>query len=215
MHRAAVVVAAVATCTMALAGRVDAQQTPTLVDAPPPASPAATADAEADFQVLDRGPIHEAFAEPVVDPGAIGDLSDRLVPQEPPAPVNELPPEEKPEGGNVQWIPGYWMWSLEEEDFVWVSGVWRNAPPGRRWVPGHWSEADGGFLWTPGFWSDAEAEEVMYLPTPPDTLEQGPSSPAPGEEYFWIPGCWVYQQNDYAWRPGYWYQGQPNWVWVP
>jgi hypothetical protein len=53
------------------------------------------------------------------------------------------------------------------------------------------------------------------LPHPPDTLEAGPTSPAPGANYFWIPGCWIWQVNAYAWRPGYWYAGQANWVWVP
>ncbi|MCA9238252.1 MAG: YXWGXW repeat-containing protein, partial [Planctomycetales bacterium] len=173
-------------------------------------------DAQGDgFEVLDRGPIHEAFAEPMVDAGLQGELPEALVPREPPEPINELAPDARPEGANVQWIPGYWMWSPDQNDFVWVSGVWRDAPPGRRWIPGYWNKVAGGFVWSPGFWLDDGAAEIAFLPAPPDSLEQGPSSPAPAENFFWIPGCWVYQNNDYAWRAGYWYQGQENWVWTP
>ena len=49
-------------------------------------------------------------------------------------------------GDNVVWIPGYWSWDDSRNDFLWVSGIWRNLPPGRQWVPGYWSEAAGGFL---------------------------------------------------------------------
>ncbi|MCC6494068.1 MAG: hypothetical protein IT424_13725 [Pirellulales bacterium] len=162
-------------------------------------------------QVLDQGPIHEAFAEPVpLDPA-----DGVVVPKEPPEPINELPPEVRPEGDNVEWIPGYWMWSDQQQDFIWVSGVWREIPPGRRWVPGHWTTGEAGYTWTPGFWVDAQAAQVDLLPLPPDSLEVGPSSPAPGDNYFWIPGCWRYQNSAYAWRTGYWYPGQANWLWVP
>ncbi|MBX3431907.1 MAG: YXWGXW repeat-containing protein [Pirellulales bacterium] len=189
-------------------------------DVPPPApgGPAVLGGEVAagdGLQVLDRGPIHEAFAEPMVDPGMHQDVGKALVPREPPEPINELPPEVRPDGANVIWIPGYWMWSPDQNDFAWVSGVWRNAPPGRRWVPGHWSPLEEGFVWSPGFWVGEEAAEIVYLPTPPQSLEQGPSSPAPSDNHFWIPGCWIYQNNAYAWRAGYWYVGQPNWVWVP
>src|SRR5438105_1908609 len=64
-----------------------------------PSPPAAERRADADGQgeVLTRGPVHEAFAEPVQfnpKPGAV-------VPKQPPAPIEELPPDQKPEGQNV------------------------------------------------------------------------------------------------------------------
>ncbi len=59
-----------------------------------------------DLQVLMRGPIHEAFAESyLADP-----VPSPLIQQAPPADIAELPPEYKPDGNNVQWIPGYWAW---------------------------------------------------------------------------------------------------------
>ena len=74
-------------------------------------------------EVLTRGPVHEAFAETVTfdpQPGSVA-------PKAPPAPIEELPPDERPEGGNVAWIPGYWAWDDERSDFLWVSGIWRSA----------------------------------------------------------------------------------------
>jgi len=162
-------------------------------------------------EVLEEGPIHEAFAEPLSL--EVGELE--VVPQLPPEPIQELPPDERPEGENVEWLPGYWAWSPDKENFVWVSGLWRNVPPQREWVPGHWQEVEGGYAWVSGFWSDGPLEQVQYLPEPPATLETGPSSPAPGENYLWAPGCWQWHNTNYAWQPGYWYQANPNWVWVP
>lgn len=171
----------------------------------------AAAPQQGDPRVLEQGPIHEAFAEPI----ALDAKPHIFVDREPPQPINELPPEVKPEGDNVSWIPGYWMWSDEQLDFVWVSGLWRDMPPGRRWVPGNWLADANRWVWISGFWAGADWREVQMLPHPPATLEAGPNGPAPGDNFFWVPGCWVMNNGGYAWRAGYWYAGQPNWVWVP
>lgn len=169
------------------------------------------AEAEAEVQVLTRGPVHEAFAETVTfdpRPGIV-------VPKMPPDAIEELPPEQRPEGANVTWIPGYSAWDDERDDFLWVSGIWRDLPPGRQWVPGYWTESDSGAQWISGYWADAKVREVQYLPEPPATAEVGPNIDAPSADYIWLPGCWVWHQNRYAWRPGYWAQVQPNWDWIP
>src|SRR5262245_23567508 len=78
-------------------------------------------------EVLGRGPLHEGFAQP-------SDPSPRpapVVPKAPPDPVREVPPDQKPEGDNVVWVPGYWMWDDDRRDYLWVSGFWRVPPPGR------------------------------------------------------------------------------------
>jgi hypothetical protein len=168
-------------------------------------------DVEQGIEVLTRGPVHEAFAETVTfdpEPGI-------EVPNAAPDPIEELPPEQRPEGVNVTWIPGYWAWDDERSDFLWVSGIWRALPPGRQWVPGYWAPSERGYLWTAGYWADAEVSEIEYLPEPPESVEAGPNIEAPSADYTWLPGCWVYQQGDYAWRPGYWAEVQPDWVWVP
>jgi len=168
-------------------------------------------NAQEGVEVLTRGPVHEAFAETVTfnpEPGIV-------VPKAPPAAIEEVPPEQKPEGENVAWIPGYWGWDDERNDFLWVSGIWRALPPGRQWVPGYWGQSGRDTQWTSGYWADAAASEVEYLPEPPASVEVGPNIAAPSADQSWIPGCWVWHQNRYAWRPGYWAKVQPNWDWVP
>jgi hypothetical protein len=168
-------------------------------------------EADAAYETLLRGPVHEAFAEqynPDPQPGLV-------VPRQPPDPVEELPPEVKPEGDNVIWLDGYWAWDDEREDFVWLSGIWRQVPPGTRWLPGHWVEAPGGWQWVSGAWIDETVEEVEYLPEPPQTLEMGPVGEQPSEEHVWIPGTWLHQTHRYVWRPGYWSVGHVDRVWVP
>ncbi|HLA83294.1 MAG TPA: YXWGXW repeat-containing protein [Thermoguttaceae bacterium] len=169
------------------------------------------AEAEQGVQVLTRGPVHEAFAETVTfdpEPGIVATKA-------PPAAIEELPPEQRPEGDNVAWIPGYWGWDDERNDFIWVSGIWRALPPGRQWVPGYWAESQQGFQWTSGYWADAQASEVEYLPEPPTTVEAGPNIAATSVDQTWLPGCWIWQQNRYAWRPGFWANVEPDWVWIP
>lgn len=175
------------------------------------ALPASAPAAEEGVEVLTRGPLHEAFAETVTftpEPGII-------IKKAPPEAIEEVPPDQKPEGENVAWIPGYWAWDDEREDFLWISGVWRALPPGRQWISGYWSAATDGYRWISGYWADAELDETRYYPEPPKTLEVGPSAAAPSAEHVWIPGVWVWHDGDYAWRPGYWMVPQPNWIWVP
>ena len=164
-------------------------------------------------EVLARGPIHEAFASPVGFNPTLG----VVVPKPPPSTqIEEQPPAEKPPGANVEWIPGYWAWDDERNDYLWISGIWRDIPPGRQWVPGYWGEVAGGFRWTSGFWAPLAVNgQLNYLPTPPQSIEVGPNSPQPGPDFFWSPGSWAWFENRYVWRPGYWVQAQPNWIWVP
>jgi len=162
-------------------------------------------------EIQARGPVHEAFAQPLNTQPEQGPV----VTKRPPDQIEELPPDQKPQGDNVQWIPGYWAWDDDSSDFLWVSGCWRDVPPGQRWMPGHWQEIDNGWLWVSGFWSPANTQEVQYLPPPPPTLDQGPAMPAPDNNSIYAPGCWVYRENHYMWRPGHWFTFRPNWVWIP
>ena len=165
----------------------------------------------AGVEVQARGAIHEAFAEPAGAQPAPGPV----VIKDPPRAIEEAPPEEKPQGDNVVWIPGYWSWDEDASDFVWVSGFWRAVPAGRSWVPGSWQRSAAGFRWVSGYWGVAAQEETEYLPPPPAPVETGPSIPSPGDNYNYVPGLWVYQVNRYVWRPGYWLGYRPGWVWTP
>lgn len=173
----------------------------------PPPRPAG----EYGVEVLTRGPVHEAFAETVTfdpEPGIVVNAA-------PPNPIEEMPPDQRPAGVNVAWIPGYTAWDDERNDYLWVSGVWRAPPPGRQWVSGYWGRSAQGYQWTSGFWADAQMGETEYLPEPPQSVEVGPSIPAPSPNHSWIPGCWIWQHGRYAWRPGYWVTVQSDWDWIP
>ena len=162
-------------------------------------------------QVLTRGPVHEAFAGMVTFNPAPG----VIVQKAPPNAIEEVPPGERPEGTNVTWIPGYWAWDDERSDFLWVSGTWRALPPGRAWVAGYWGKITEGYQWTSGYWANAAQEETTYLPAPPATVEEGPSTKAPSRDYGWTPGSWLWRDERYAWSPGYWAQGRADWDWMP
>ena len=173
-----------------------------------------TAQEPKEVEVLARGPVHEAFAatlEIQKDPV--------LVRKAPPDPIEELPPDQKPDGDNVQWVPGYWHWDEDREDFIWISGFWRVPPPGRVWVPGSWREVRNGYQWVHGFWQEARPEieraDIEYLAPPPAPLELAPSIPAPSEDHVYVPGTWVWRSQRYVWRPGVWVAHRPGWCWVP
>ncbi len=174
-------------------------------------SPAWGIEASAGMEVMTRGPVHEAFAETVAFDPAAG----IIVSQQPPTLIEEVMPDQRPAGDNVAWIPGYWGWDEDQNDFLWISGIWRNLPPGREWVPGYWSAVDTGHQWTSGYWQDAEATEVSYLPEPPRSVERGPNIAASSDDQTWIPGSWQYRQDRYAWRAGYWVTARENWCWTP
>jgi hypothetical protein len=130
-----------------------------------------------------------------------------------------MPPDQKPAGQNVQWISGYWSWDVSRNDFIWISGIWREPPPNSQWVPGYWHEVEGGSQWVPGTWvpisSGQGQSQPSYLPPPPKSLETGPNTPAPAPNLSWTPGYWSWQGSAYAWRPGFWAAVQANWIWMP
>ncbi len=179
---------------------------------PPSQAPATLPVTPQGVEVLARGPVHEAFAAPTTEPAPT-----RPVPKQPPAPIDELPPEQKPDG-DVVWIGGYWAWDDDRRDFLWVSGIWRALPPGKHWIAGYWRQDAGQWFWVPGFWAaapEATQQQVTYLPAPPAAPEVAPPADPPTAESFYVPGYWVWDGWHYAWRAGYWAQVQPGYVWVP
>jgi hypothetical protein len=178
----------------------------------PPAIP--SEELPAGSQVLAQGPVHEAFAKPV----AMEAEEPILVPQQPPANLQEVPPSEQPAGAGIVWVPGYWAWDQDRNDFIWVSGCWRNAPPNTYWVPGHWLQAGNGWEWITGFWKPIASQtqqEIEYLPAPPAPTDVDPPGAPPQPDMVWVPGCWYWDQGHYIPRNGYWITQQVGWVWVP
>jgi hypothetical protein len=164
---------------------------------------------EEGVEVQARGPIHEAFAQPndpKQDPSTV-------IKKQPPEPIEELPPEDKPDAEDVTWVPGYWAWDEDREGFLWVSGIWRVPPPDRQWVPGYWQDADGGWRWVSGYWS-MSSTTVEVLPPPPEPVEEA-IPPAPNVDQVYVPGVWIHRETRYFWRPGHWIALRPGWVWIP
>lgn len=162
-------------------------------------------------EVLTRGPVHEAFAEPVTLRADEGLVSRK----QPPDSIGEIPLKEKPEGGDFIWVPGYWSWDGERSNYIWVSGCWRIAPPKMSWVSGYWTRTGTGWRWVSGFWMQAGNNEIEYLEAPPAAVDIEPSGPPPVADSIWVPGCWYWSHDRYVSRSGYWLQGRADWVWVP
>jgi hypothetical protein len=162
-------------------------------------------------EVLTRGPVHEAFAEPVnlqIQEGLV-------VPNQPPVNIEEIPPAERPKGNRYVWVPGYWSWDGDRNNYIWVSACWRAAPPKMSWVPGYWSQVTGGWEWVAGFWTPAGIQDIEYLPAPPVFEYVQPPGPPPSPDNIWVPSCQYWYQGRYVQRPGYWLAAHQDWVWVP
>jgi hypothetical protein len=163
------------------------------------------------IEVDARGPVHEGFAQPYeAEPEP-----PKAVEKQPPEPIPEEPAAEKPAGKNVQWIPGYWQWDNDRKDFIWVAGMWRDMPQGRRWVPGYWAKTAEGFRWVSGHFADANEKDHQYVPEPPPNPDEGPTTPAPDDRSSYIPGAWFYGENGYRYRPGYWTDAYADRCWIP
>ncbi|MFH1154087.1 MAG: hypothetical protein V1793_09725 [Pseudomonadota bacterium] len=162
-------------------------------------------------EVLTRGPVNEAFAQPV----NLEDQTGLIVQTAPPSDIEEVPPLERPVGEQFQWIPGYWAWDLDRNGYIWVSGCWRAVPPGMTWVPGYWAKVEQGWQWVAGFWAPMGNNDIEYLPAPPALTDIEPPSPAQSPDSIWVPPCWYWYHKQYIHRPGYWIAAQPDWVWIP
>ena len=57
-------------------------------------APAAEEAPPKGVEVLARGPVHEAFAEPLT----VNPRPNPIIHQKPPAPIEEMPPEDRPDG---------------------------------------------------------------------------------------------------------------------
>src|SRR5438132_8109150 len=170
------------------------------------------ADSQSGVTVEARGPVHEAFAQPY----QANPTPAPVVPKQPPDPIPEQPPEQKPEAPDALWIPGYWAWDADRSDFLWVSGAWRVPPSGRKWVPGYWAEVAAGRQWVPGFLAGGGVQQVNYLEDPPpDSLDYGPTTPAPDDDSFYVPGSWLHRTTRYVWCPGYWSSYRRDALWCP
>jgi hypothetical protein len=161
-------------------------------------------------EVQTRGPIHEAFAQPADQHPSPAPL----VAKKPPDPIEEIPPDQKPEGDDVIWIPGYFAFDADRDDFLWISGIWRSEPPDRQWIPGYWQHEEGGYRWVGGYWALETQTSIELLPPPPQPVEEVPP-PQTDVNTVYVPGVWVYRTDRYLWQPGHWITARPGWIWTP
>src|SRR5437588_12294798 len=67
----------------------------------------------------------------------------------------ELPVYEQPicPGEGYIWVPGYWSWDDDDDDYYWVPGTWVQAPqPGYLWTPGYWGYEGSRYVFYQGYW---------------------------------------------------------------
>jgi len=192
------------------------------VAAPPDDGPILEAPADAtrgDVAILDEaaaairpatpGPPHEASRDGLPDRGTI------RVEKAPPPPIAERPRGDRPSPKSL-WVDGYWAWDAGPGDFAWVPGTWRIPPPGRFWVNGSWRRDDRGWYRVPGAWSARQTDRADWRTQgPPEDRPADDPGPAPGPDYFRIPGQYVPDGDGLAWRAGFWAKAQAGWDWVP
>ncbi|MGB9072318.1 MAG: hypothetical protein WCC22_06575 [Terriglobales bacterium] len=66
-----------------------------------------------------------------------------------------LPVYEQPlcPGEGYLWIPGYWAFDYDYDDYYWVPGTWVLAPEvGFLWTPGYWAWEGDRFFFHEGYW---------------------------------------------------------------
>lgn len=156
------------------------------------------------------GPVHEAFLSPITDMTMLDAVNI-----EPPPPIVETIPIQT--DSLAVWISGYWAWSRESNQMIWVSGVWRRPPPGRYWNSGYWQLFPEGWVYLKGFWAPSLESNLAYISVAPKDAMVETISPSPSNNYFWSPGYWFYALNegDYVWIAGEWKELNPNWILTP
>ncbi len=154
--------------------------------------------------------VHEAYF-----PSQRSAIPLEVILKDPPTPIQEIMPPQYE--SDLQWIPGYWMWSAGRNDFVWVSGVWRRPPPGQIWIPGDWKRFPQGWVYQRGFWNNTGFFYLTYLPIPPPDAIQEPLINPLHVDSFWNPGYWAYlpELGEYIWLSGQWERLDPRWILVP
>ena len=56
-------------------------------------------------------------------------------------------------GEGYIWVPGYWGWDEDFDDYYWVPGTWVLAPEvGFLWTPPYWAWENGLFVFYDGYW---------------------------------------------------------------
>ncbi len=125
------------------------------------------------------GPFTEAFATPL----EVNPQPGPVIKKEPPPAIEEMPPDQKPDGDNVVWIPGYFSWKTIGKISFGLVACGAMCRPTKRGSPAIGAKCPRAISGRPGFWTSAKKAEVNYLPAPPQSLEVGPNISAPSGNF--------------------------------
>jgi len=115
-----------------------------------------------------------AFAVPLSAISAEPDIvigvpkSQNAIDREPPSPIYEVTPTERP--GYI-WAPG--TWTLQRGRLVWQPGNWIAERPGYTWVPAGWEQRADKWYYAKGYWEandDGMEEDVAAEDQPPEPI---------------------------------------------
>lgn len=120
----------------------------------------------------------------------------------PPALKQEMVPEAP--DGNVEWLPGYWHFHAELDDFVWTGGTFvvRAVPKAEAQPEGIESELDGEVAAQKSA-NEPEPIEPRVPPRPSPRAEKIPKPPSV-KGAMWISGYWELRANAWHWVGGRW-----------
>ncbi|MBS1120120.1 MAG: hypothetical protein H6Q90_2348 [Deltaproteobacteria bacterium] len=140
---------------------------------------------------------------------------------------DRMPPPRKPEiqprapGPGVDWIAGYWMWSEDLVDFVWIEGTYvvrapvvAAAPPEPTPLPAPVAIPAPPPAPTPPPVTVVAPEPIVEpprevsvsLPPAPAARVEVIAPPPPLTGALWIPGHWELLGATWRWSPGRWVQ---------
>jgi len=53
---------------------------------------------------------------------------------------------------NFVWTDGDWVWSPQQQQYIYEDGHWIEPVQTAVWVPGHWRNTRYGWFWVKGHW---------------------------------------------------------------
>ncbi len=132
------------------------------------------APADGDEEYLLRGPLHEAFAEPVTFDPQPGLVVPNGAARAGPGDAAGSQARRRCRVDFRATGPGTTSARIIFGSPAFTA-CFRRANAA---VPGYWRQAGNGYQWVPGFWTPAEAQQVEYLPPPPRVSNRAPQ-PSP------------------------------------
>ncbi len=148
------------------------------------------------------------------------------IPKPPPEPIQEEIITSP--GIHFSWLPGYWIYSKDAEDYVWIPGKWLEMDPNWILVPAHYEWREKGYVYVPFYWDwplekrgQAYAnlyiydlnniqEPIIYKPTikrKPDTIVRNLIVDYPDYAYFYHHYYYFYYNRrriDLSFIPPWW-----------